>query len=171
MGKVYESDIDPDEFIRSFREEPSQLSRLKKKSAAETSPTPTAENTTCNKDESTASVPQNATAPASNPAHAAVEVTADEETVFRKKYVANKEASLSLLELQESTRFLMVDINSDFIRIIKSLLAHENRHLYSVKSYVNNVMTEHFKKHEEIIKKILQQQNEQFPQIPNSHHH
>ena len=30
MGKVYESDIDPDEFIRSFREESSSLSTLKK---------------------------------------------------------------------------------------------------------------------------------------------
>lgn len=28
MAKKYESDIDPDEFIRSFREEPSGLSRL-----------------------------------------------------------------------------------------------------------------------------------------------
>ncbi len=31
MGKVYESQVDPDEFIRSFREEPSQLSALKRK--------------------------------------------------------------------------------------------------------------------------------------------
>ena len=31
MGKVYESKVDPDEFIRSFREEPSSLSALKRK--------------------------------------------------------------------------------------------------------------------------------------------
>lgn len=171
MGKVYESQVDPDEFIRSFREEPSQLSRLKKKSADETASSAPAGKSTDNKDAPTVSVPQNAPVPVTDTAHTEVDVTADEETAFRRKYVANKEASLSLLEIQESTHFLMVDINSDFIRIIKSLLAHENRHLYSVKSYVNNVITEHFKKHEEIIKKILQQQNEQYPQIPNSHHH
>ena len=31
MAKVYESEIDPDEFIRSFREESSSLSTLRKK--------------------------------------------------------------------------------------------------------------------------------------------
>lgn len=36
MAKVYESDIDPDEFIRSFREESSNLSSLKKKPSADT---------------------------------------------------------------------------------------------------------------------------------------
>ncbi len=171
MAKVYESDIDPDEFIRSFREEPSQLSRLKKKTAPETATAPPTEVSTDNKEASTASMPSVTPVAEISPVPKAADITADEEMAFRKKYVANKEASLSLLEIQESTRFLMVDINSDFIRIIKSLLAHENRHLYSVKSYVNNVMTEHFKKYEEIIKKILQQQNEQYPQIPNSHHH
>ena len=30
MAKKYESEIDPDEFIRSFREEPSGLSSLKR---------------------------------------------------------------------------------------------------------------------------------------------
>ena len=35
MAKKYESEIDPDEFIRSFREESSSLSTLKKKPKAE----------------------------------------------------------------------------------------------------------------------------------------
>lgn len=33
MAKKYESEIDPDEFIRSFREEPSALSTFKRESA------------------------------------------------------------------------------------------------------------------------------------------
>ncbi len=36
MAKVYESDVDPDDFIRSFREEPSGVSSLKKKPADNT---------------------------------------------------------------------------------------------------------------------------------------
>lgn len=40
MAKVYESDIDPDEFIRSFREESSSLSSLKKKPADGNAATP-----------------------------------------------------------------------------------------------------------------------------------
>ncbi|MDE7421546.1 MAG: hypothetical protein K2N35_15240 [Muribaculaceae bacterium] len=39
MGKVYESKIDPDEFIRSFREESSSLSTLKKKPTDKAAPT------------------------------------------------------------------------------------------------------------------------------------
>lgn len=35
MAKVYESDIDPDEFIRSFRDDPSGISSMKKKSTEE----------------------------------------------------------------------------------------------------------------------------------------
>lgn len=34
MAKVYESDVDPDEFIRSFREEPSGVSSLKKRKSS-----------------------------------------------------------------------------------------------------------------------------------------
>lgn len=34
MAKVYESDVDPDEFIRLFREEPSGVSSLKKRKSS-----------------------------------------------------------------------------------------------------------------------------------------
>lgn len=34
MAKVYESDVDPDEFIRSFREEPSGVSSLKRRKSS-----------------------------------------------------------------------------------------------------------------------------------------
>ncbi len=40
MAKVYESDVDPEEFIRSFREEPSGVSSLKKRNKTPTDTVP-----------------------------------------------------------------------------------------------------------------------------------
>lgn len=128
MAKVYESDIDPDEFIRSFREESSSLSSLKKK--------PTADG--------------NAAAPSENevPATEADRcVITDEE--YLEKFVFN------MAYMRPRSRFLMVEVDPDFIRKIKRIISYETGPVCSVKGYVNNVLAEHFSTYEKIIKKRL----------------
>lgn len=63
MAKKYESEIDPDEFIRSFREESSSLSTLKKK--------PKAEGQTQESEPETAKVPSSKSVSESQPNDAA----------------------------------------------------------------------------------------------------
>ena len=82
MAKVYESDIDPDEFIRSFREEPSGLSSLKKKPANE------------NTEAAPAQAPTQAPATTDIPVNTAMPQTksdnTDLDTEFMEKFVSDK---------------------------------------------------------------------------------
>lgn len=128
MAKVYESDIDPDEFIRSFREEPSALSSLKNKptsgEVAETSP---------------------------ETGHAATadNQSDDSENYYLEKFVSN------MAYMRPRSRFLMVEVDPDFIQKIKRIISYGCEPTCSVKCYVNNVLAEHFKKYEKIIQKRL----------------
>ena len=128
MAKVYESDIDPDEFIRSFREEPSGLSSLKKKPAdgevAETSPD-------------------------TDQAKSGDGMSGDSEDDYIEKFVSN------MAYMRPRSRFLMVEIDPDFIQKIKRIISYGNEPTCSVKCYVNNVLAEHLKQYEKIIKKRL----------------
>lgn len=127
MAKVYESDIDPDEFIRSFREESSSLSSLKKKPA----------------DGNVATQSENdAPAPEADRC-----VITDEE--YLEKFVFN------MAYMRPRSRFLMVEVDPDFIRKIKRIISYETGPVCSVKGYVNNVLAEHFSTYEKIIKKRL----------------
>lgn len=127
MAKVYESDIDPDEFIRSFREESSSLSSLKKKPA-----------------DGNASTPSENDTPASEADRC---VITDEE--YLEKFVFN------MAYMRPRSRFLMVEVDPDFIRKIKRIISYETGPVCSVKGYVNNVLAEHFSTYEKIIKKRL----------------
>ena len=49
----------------------------------------------------------------------------------------------------------MVEIDPDFIQKIKRIISYENNSPCSIKSYINNVLTEHFERYEAIIKKRL----------------
>lgn len=144
MAKVYESDIDPDEFIRSFRDDPSGISSMKKKSTEEkTSENPQSEvkaQPTENKTEPPKPVPATKTSP---PA------TTNAESEYRQKYIANT------AYLRPKLRFLMVEISPDHIQKIKRIISYENNSPCSIKSYINNVLTEHFERYEAIIKKRL----------------
>ncbi|MDE5666202.1 MAG: DUF3408 domain-containing protein [Duncaniella sp.] len=51
--------------------------------------------------------------------------------------------------------FLMVEIDTDFIRKIKRIISYECNSPCSIKSYVNNVMADHFERYKAIIKKWL----------------
>lgn len=127
MAKVYESDIDPDEFIRSFREESSSLSSLKKKPADGNAATPSENDT-----------------PTSE---ADRYVITDEE--YLEKFVFN------MAYMRPRSRFLMVEVDPDFIRKIKRIISYETGPVCSVKGYVNNVLAEHFSTYANIIKKRL----------------
>lgn len=144
MAKVYESDIDPDEFIRSFRDDPSGISSMRKRSSEEkTSENPQSEvkaQPMENKTEPPKPTPAIKTSPPT---------TTNAESEYRQKYIAN------LAYLRPKLRFLMVEINPDFIQIIKRIISYEISSPCSIKSYINNVLAEHFERYEEIIKKRL----------------
>lgn len=129
MAKKYESEIDPDEFIRSFREESSSLSTLKKpKENLEMKPV--AES----KDSSVASVfATNTPAP-----------DTDREEMFRERFITKT------TYLRPQVKFLMVEIDPIIIGKIKRLIAYENGSC-SLKSYINNVLAAHFEEYADII--------------------
>lgn len=144
MAKVYESDIDPDEFIRSFRDDPSGISSMKKKSAEEkTSENPQSE-VKAQPAESKAEPPKPAPATKTSPPN-----TTNAESEYRQKYIANT------AYLRPKLRFLMVEISPDHIQKIKRIISYEINSPCSIKSYINNVLAEHFERYEAIIKKRL----------------
>ncbi|WP_289741939.1 DUF3408 domain-containing protein [uncultured Duncaniella sp.] len=136
MAKVYESDVDPDDFIRSFREEPSGVSSLKKKPADNTE----------DKNPETATVPESP--PAVKPRQRSSASKEDEE-MFSQRFVRN------MSHMRPQMKYLMVEVSPEFVRKIRRILSYENGPSCSVKAYVNNVLAEHFKEFEDIIKKRL----------------
>ena len=88
MSKVYESDVDPDEFIRSFREESSQ-STVKKEN------------------ENKAETP---TRPSDSKRRKVQSQPLPEEDEYLDTFVRNME------HMRPLCKYLMVDIHPDFIR-------------------------------------------------------
>ena len=138
MAKVYESDIDPDEFIRSFREEPSGLSSLKKKPANDNAVAPTAANAATTETPVNAAVPQ------------AKSGNTDLDTEFLEKFVSDK----SYMRVPSPYRSLMVDIDREHVQKIRSIFFNGKCSMGTVKGYVSLVLEEHFKKYKETIKKL-----------------
>ncbi|MDO5395572.1 MAG: DUF3408 domain-containing protein [Bacteroidales bacterium] len=143
MAKVYEPQIDPEEFIRTFRDDPSGLSSIKRKSTekkSEDTPSEDKAQPTVNKAEPPKTAPADMTTSVA---------PTDTESEYRQKCIAN------LAYLRPKLRFLMVEINPDFIQIIKRIISYEINSPCSIKSYINNVLAEHFERYEAIIKKRL----------------
>lgn len=138
MAKVYESDVDPDDFIRSFREEPSGLSSLKKKPANDNAVAPTAANAATTETPVNAAVPQ------------AKSGNTDLDTEFLEKFVSDK----SYMRVPSPYRSLMVDIDREHVQKIRSIFFNGKCSMGTVKGYVSLVLEEHFKKYQEIIKKL-----------------
>lgn len=130
MAKRYESEIDPDEFIRSFREESSSLSTLKQKPMESATP-PVA--TVDNESSTKVATSENNTVVGEN-----------REKKFREMFISNTSY------LRPQIKFLMVEIDPSFIGKIKRLIAFENG-ACSLKSYINNVLAAHFKEYADII--------------------
>lgn len=138
MAKVYESDIDPDEFIRSFREEPSGLSSLKKKPANDNAETPPVANA------ATTDTPVNTAVPQAKSGDT------DLNKEFMEKFVSDK----SYMRVPSPYRSLMVDIDREYVQKIRSIFFNGKCSMGTVKGYVSLVLEEHFKKYQEIIKKL-----------------
>lgn len=138
MAKVYESDIDPDEFIRSFREEPSGLSTLKKKPANDNAEVPPTANA------ATTDTPVNTAVPQAKSGNT------DLDTEFMEKFVSDR----SYMRVPSPYRSLMVDIDREHVQKIRSIFFNGKCSMGTVKGYVSLVLEEHFKKYQETIKKL-----------------
>lgn len=137
MAKKYESEIDPDEFIRSFREEPSGLSSLKRSLT---------EPKGGNLQPATDSVKVLSESP---PTTTPSPVSDNSIKDYKERFVYDS------TYFRPRQRFLMVEIDPDFIRKIKRIISYECDSPCSIKSYVNNVMADHFERYKAIIDKLL----------------
>ncbi len=134
MGKVYESEIDPDEFIRSFREESSSLSTLKKKSKQDSKPVP--ESVPTESDTAT-TAPYETVAP-------------DREQRFMEQFVWN------MTYMSPEEKFRQAEIAPEFIWKIRRLLySGKSGKVCSIKAYINNVLAAHFEEYADIINSKL----------------
>ncbi len=133
MAKKYESEIDPDEFIRSFREEPSSLSSLNRK--PKESPLSDTAGSTGQKAESALSVKSSSEQSSSDE---------ERERLFRERFITRT------TYLRPQVKFLMVEIDPVIIGKIKRLIAFENGSC-SLKSYINNVLAAHFEEYADVI--------------------
>lgn len=135
MAKKYESEIDPDEFIRSFREESSGLSSLKR-------------STTETKNSKTQAVTDSVKTQEESPPGS---TTVSDATIndYRSRFISDS------TYLRPRRRFLMVEIDPDFIQKIKRIISYESDSPCSIKSYVNNVLADHFERYKAIIEKRL----------------
>ena len=138
MAKVYEPQIDPEEFIRTFREEPSGLSSLKKKPASDNAEAPPAANAATTDSPINTAVPQ------------AKSGNTDLDTEFMEKFVSDR----SYMRVPSPYRSLMVDIDREHVQKIRSIFFNGKCSMGTVKGYVSLVLEEHFKKYQEIIKKL-----------------
>lgn len=139
MGKVYESEIDPDEFIRSFREESSSLSTLKKKPAAKETPAvPDTDNPV---------EPPKKPSPAE---HRKSNVDQDREREYMERFVRN------MAYMAPEVKFTQTEIDPEFIWKIRQILfCREKGRVCSVKAYINNVLAAHFEEYADIINSKL----------------
>lgn len=127
MGKVYESDIDPDEFIRSFREESSSLSTLKKPAE---------------QPEENPVLPQ----PEPKPVKKISSPESDREKEYMDRFVRN------MAYMAPEEKFTPTEIDPDFIwKIRKILFCRQKGRVCSVKAYINNVLAAHFDEYADII--------------------
>ena len=133
MAKKYESEIDPDEFIRSFREEPSSLSSLNRK--PKEGPLPDTAGSSEQKAETALSVKSGSEQPSSDE---------ERERLFRERFITRT------TYLRPQVKFLMVEIDPVIIGKIKRLIAFENGSC-SLKSYINNVLAAHFEEYADVI--------------------
>lgn len=127
MAKVYESEIDPDEFIRSFREEPSSLSTLKTEPKGYHSSDMDSSEGVSDSTSQKQPVPEK-----------------KREEAYRERFITRT------TYLRPQVKFLMVEIDPLLIGKIKRLIAFENGSC-SLKSYINNVLAAHFDEYADII--------------------
>ena len=126
MAKVYESEIDPDEFIRSFREESSSLSTLKKKPKAEAhpqepEPKPTKAKTSDGND-------------------------TDREREYMERFVWN------MTYMSPQDKYVTTEIDPEIEwKIRRILFCRKKGRVCSLKAFINNVLAAHFEEYADVI--------------------
>lgn len=130
MAKIYESDIDPDEFIRSFSKDTSGMKADMERGGSDS-------------DNDRKSKVRKEVGSTKEKADEAADMD------FLDKYVRN------MAHMRPQGRYLMVEICPEYIRRIKRILSYASGPSCSVKAYVNNVLSEHFREYGETIKKML----------------
>ncbi len=133
MSKVYESDINPDEFIRDFRKEPSGASLIPKAKENETPKE---------------SEPPKRQRPVKQSVQATAKDTAHPQTEeeYLDCFVKNME------HMRPLDRYIVVGINPKYLNKIKRVLSYESGSC-SLKAYINNVLAEHFREYDTYIQK------------------
>lgn len=138
MAKVYESDVDADEFIRGFREEPSGIGDLKKAPVA---------------------TDKAASDEVSEPIHIKTrpelyerrvsEIADDEDEAYRRRFL------LDPTYMWPQEKFQPVEIDPEFVQKIRRIISYEKKRTCTVKAYVNNVLAAHFEQFAAMIEKRL----------------
>lgn len=138
MAKVYDSDVDPDEFIRDFRQEPSGIGGLKKAPMVKDDATSTP----------ISELPKGKTVP-NRPKRNVCEEIDDGDEAYRRRFL------LDPTYMWPQEKFQPVEIDPEFVQKIRRIISYEKKRFCTVKAYVNNVLAEHFEKYAAIIEKRL----------------
>ena len=129
MAKVYESEIDPDEFIRSFREESSSLSTLKKKPKAE------------------AQTQESEPKPAKDKAKG--DTSADREREYLERFVWN------MTYMSPQDKYVTTEIDPEIEwKIRRILFCRKKWRVCSLKAFINNVLAAHLEEYADVINQL-----------------
>lgn len=139
MAKVYESEIDPDEFIRSFREESSSLSTLKKKPKEAQPQEPEPETT---------KVPSPKSLSESQP-NESVGNDADRERKYLERFVWN------MTYMSPQDKYVTTEIDPDIEwKIRRILFCRKKGRVCSLKAFINNVLAAHLEEYADVINQL-----------------
>mgnify|MGYP001121292839 CR=1 FL=1 len=129
MAKKYESEIDPDEFIRSFREESSSLSTLKKKPKAE------------------AQTQESEPKPAKDKAKG--DTSADREREYLERFVWN------MTYMSPQDKYVTTEIDPEIEwKIRRILFCRKKGRVCSLKAFINNVLAAHLEEYADVINQL-----------------
>ena len=139
MAKKYESEIDPDEFIRSFREESSSLSTLKKKPKEAQTQEPEPETT---KDSSTKSVSE-------SQHNESVGNDAARERKYLERFVWN------MTYMSPQDKYVTTEIDPEIEwKIRRILFCRKKGRVCSLKAFINNVLAAHLEEYADVINQL-----------------
>ncbi len=138
MAKVYDSDVDPDEFIRDFRQEPSGIGGLKKAPMIKDDATPTP----------ISELPKGKTVPNRPKRNVCEEIDYGDEA-YRRRFL------LDPTYMWPQEKFQPVEIDPEFVQKIRRIISYEKKRPCTVKAYVNNVLAAHFEQYAAYIEKRL----------------
>ncbi len=128
MAKKYESEIDPDEFIRSFREDTSSLSALKKKTVepvAEQQPRQDVKKDTSER------------------------VNPDREREYMERFVWN------LTYMSPQDKYITTEIDPEIEWKIRQILfCRKKGRVCSLKAFINNVLAAHLEEYADVINQL-----------------